>query len=787
MVSGMTDIYAQLQADEYDCRNPQTCEAMMYCNELPSYFCECERGVKISSSIDTLISSPMWFRTPFKSFSEGLLVYWFGSDTIMVEAYPFCSFDSASFVKRVNPYGSYYLSAEEIQLLMGSAGSLFEHVDVRFHMQPVGIDSLGQPLDFSDFEGRVVCFAGAEGAHSACDDGILSLNDYGNIAFADTCVVYRFDVKHDFSRPSYLRYRNQKDMSEQVELYLTYGTCMGDTMDTYVFTDSIHPYFFPLDLLKRAYQEQEPIYIHLKKPESRYLANLYYRPYYRLYEQQVDTVICAGKGFVLPDTTLYETTVFRDTICSPTFKTDTLYARLISLNIADGAVVHRTVNVLPTKLPYLYGMTRLYKYGDYEFTSHREGECDVTTVLHLRPVYTVTEEERDTTLCRGLSLAIGGSELWQNGDIRDTLYSGEYLELMHVVTYHATFTEPALEYDTVRVHADMLPYNYQGARVSSISDTTVFTKLLGQCVRHVQLHVVESDKELRIETAERDTVVCSEQGFMLPDTLLQATTTYVDTAFFADTLARITTWNVTALPVESQRFDTISVDEAELLPKVPLYNQKHAISAVGDTVVIDTLGSCYLYTNLSVLPKYVYTDIDTTVCQGLPITIGDTTFFQNTDYLVYDSLNRWTQNVTRWHLKFKKPKAERVSIEVQADQLPYAYGDSLLTASGTYDFLVHAEGECDRLTRVELVVLSAVENLSQSLVSVEPTIIRAGQQVTLRAAVPVRLTVTNAQGQVMQTGLLSAGKHLLTLPTEGLYVLTLTSEGLTSATKVLVR
>ena len=557
-----SNIYADIITDEVlelDCRNPQTCEEIRDCNELPSYYCDCERGVRVTTGLDTVINEPMWFRTSFTNFTDGFLVYWYGKDTVLVEAYPFCSFDSASITHKVYPNGSYYFSAEEIAALVGGAGSVFEHVDVRIHVGPTGIDSLGNPMQFDEFSGRAACFTGVEGAVSTCDNPLL-LTKYGNIAFDDS-VTYRMDVTTSFWRPGVLRYRNPKDMSEHVELSLTYGECYGDTVDRYVFVDSIRPYFFPLELLNRAYEEQQPIYVHLKKPKTRYLAHLYYRPSYRLYKQELDTTICIGKGLVLPDTTLYESTVFKDTVYGVTFKTDTLYARTIRLNFSEAIRQERTVNVKPNKLPYLYGMTRLYEYGDYEFTSHKEGECDVITTLHLRPVYTVRNHEQDTTLCRGKVMTFGWDRLWQDGELNDTVYSGVYLDTMDITTYKAHFSEAEmeLEYDTIAVHADMLPYNYYGARISSVNDTTVLTRMLGECARQVQLKVIESENALAVVREERDTLICSAEGLALADTLLTETTVYIDTICYADTLVRIDTWNITALPRVDTRKDTIAL------------------------------------------------------------------------------------------------------------------------------------------------------------------------------------------------------------------------------------
>ena len=376
----------------------------------------------------------------------------------------------------------------------------------------------------------------------------------------------------------------------------------------------------------------------------------------------------------------------------------------------------------------------------------------------------------------------------EDGDMLDTIYSGDYLELMDIVTYHAVFADPELEYDTLSVHTDMLPYKYYGTHINSLGDTLVTTRMIDDCQRLVQLHVVESENELRVEDLKRDTTGCILDGLCFGDTILRKKGYYIDTVYSADTLAQIIKWNVKFVDETSEVIDTIALSKTQM-EKPYIYKKKFEIDHLCDTILIDTIGSCMKYIKLNVQPRYIYIDVDTAVCQGKSITIGDTTFYKKTTYNVYNRINKYTEEVTRWHLKFNKPtETVEEQVTIAEGELPYQYGDSLLTEAGVYDLILHEDGECDKILKLTLEVTDALDNTEAVQWAVEPTIIHAGEYITVTVSGQTYFVLTDSQGKKVESRRLDTGRYSIRLIESGLYIATMsTDSGTTTTKKILVK
>lgn len=756
------------------CILPKSCEEIRDCIGAPAYYCDCHAGRSAGYGLDTIISSPLWLKGKFSTFNEGFLAYWFSEDSLLIDAYAFCTSDTSSLSRVIVPDGSMFLSAREVAEKVGGNpnSSILDNLDVHLHIVPLGSSG-----------GRITFFSGAVGAHSYCENPLL-LVPRANYIFKDEKTVYRLNVKKRPSRSTVMRYRNDFDMSERVEMTINYGSCDGEVVARHVFTDSIKPYFLPLDVLMRAYEESLPLYVNFTKPASKYAANIYYRDYYKFVEKTVDTTLCIGKGLQLADTLLTQATQYIDTaFATNRFTTDTIFVTTYNLTMTDVEEKHTTVKIKGRQFPYVYNLKILNSYGDYRFEVHQDGECDYVEILHLEPEYTVSRATRDTTLCEGMIFEMGGKQLSRNGSLRDTTYSGKYLDEQLITTYNVRFTAPELEKDTVSIHADLMPYNYYGTHLTSYGTKTVTIRQKGECTRRVMLTVLENDGKFTLFRAEKDTAGCAVDGIQLSDTLLFASTIYIDTMYVNDTTVRITTWNVRIDEPGQLLNDTIALEDTD----IPYIYNGFRVTSYGEYTIEQQTGECVSQTKLAVLPKYVFIDIDTTICQGQVFELNGKEYRQSA--VAGDTLfvNRYTSQITRWHLTVDEAQVEERDIVLGADELPYRYDDDHeFGEQGVYDVIWADEEGCEHIVRLSLHVSDAVSTLTERT-KIMPSLLQAGETVTFVCDEPSELTLSDATGRVVGRYTLESGKNELLISESGVLVATIKGKQTTTTQKLIVR
>ena len=756
------------------CILPKTCEELRDCINAPSYYCECHNGVNADYGIDTIISGPTWFTASFSSFTEGFLAYWFAEDSVLLEIYAFCASDTASISRVMHKNTSGYITAREVKEKAGTAAAsgLLDNMDLHLFVKP-----------FGNSGGRAACFSGKEGAHSYCDNPLKIVN-YANYIFKDTATVYQLDVRQKPTRSSVMRYRNEYDMTEKVGLTINFGSCDGEIVATHVFTDSVKPYFIPLDVLQRAYEEKQPLFFNFTKPQSKYEANIYYRPSVRFVKDTVDTMICVGMGLELADTLLTETTVYTDTAFNlRSFTTDTVFITTYNLTMTE-AKEEKTLQLKGTQFPYLYNYNRVDNYGDYRFTIKKEGECDHNILLHVTPKYTVTRQTVDTAVCKGINFVMGKQKLTYNGSLRDTTYSGKYLDQQLITTYKVTFTNPELEYDTITIHKDLMPYSYYGNRITSFGTKTVTVKQKDECDRKVQLTVLENDGKLTYFRVDKDTTGCAADGIQFPDTLLFESTVYTDTSYVSDTTVRLTTWHIKMEELDKIIYDTLALEEKDIPYK---YSDACSVYHFGENRFVRKIGACEAVLVLEVVPRYVYVDVDTTICTGQSIEIEGKEITKSMQWADTVASDKFTDRITRWSVEVTPAPVEKKEVEIEPSELPYTFEGKEYTEAGVYDIVTADEDGCEQILRLNLVVGNTAVEYVQATAMMQSTILDAGDEITVICSEKCILTLTDATGREVGIYRLGEGRQTITLEQTGVYVAIMRSSNGNKIQKLLVR
>ena len=233
------------------------------------------------------------------------------------------------------------------------------------------------------------------------------------------------------------------------------------------------------------------------------------------------------------------------------------------------------------------------------------------------------------------------------------------------------------------------------------------------CMEKVLLHVAHN-VEMRYETISE--TLCQGKSFTYNGV------TYTSSTTFADTLQRdadtyiITSVSLTFTAPEAIP-DTLALKQAAL-PYT--YRGQETITTFGDyDLTIRTSGECderyllHVYHDIDTL----YTNIDTTLCEGRIFTYKEVEYTQPAILLDSNWLNMDTWQITAIDIAFTTPDMEYDTIVVKTEELLAGYyyepADTMVYAAGDYFYEILTYNDCTRhLTlTVNEELTSAVDNL----------------------------------------------------------------------------
>lgn len=185
-----------------------------------------------------------------------------------------------------------------------------------------------------------------------------------------------------------------------------------------------------------------------------------------------------------------------------------------------------------------------------------------------------------------------------------------------------------------------------------------------------------------------------------------------------------------------------------------------------------------------VSPLTKYTDrIDTVLCQGMPLQLSDTILTQSTSYTDTLYLSRTDSLLlTTYNLTVTSPITEYDTLSVESDAFPFLYkGQGVVSRYGTFTYLIHSEGECDR--RIQLTVQQLIDTKNNVVLlnaSVQPTLAFVGQEITVYLEKEALLRVYDMVGNLVLEKWHNGGTSSFALAQTGNYILhLLTQEGQT--------
>ncbi len=350
----------------------EDCKECARMQNAPDYYCDCHASGNMYFGIDTIITDTTWLRTSLTEVLEkGVMAYWFSDNGIGIDFYVNCIQIAPYISARVGANKSYGMDSKDIKSKIEEAGlgSVVSRFDAYFRFYPLN----GKP-------GRVIGLEYNTGFHSTCDS---LFQVYYNMVypFSYTDNVYELkpkDMKQDF----FVQWKQEREKGKdtEVDLAITWGDCMGDTVATAHLFDSTKVYFPERHLLDSARTAGQSLYFHF---QSTGLGNLKFVSPVRWMKDTLHYEFCEGMTIELKDTVLRETTVYTDTTW---LKSDTCMLTTYDVTVIPPMSVDTVMYLTKDELPhYFNGWKRLNAFGNYTIIDNSaEGEaCAVIYNLQL--------------------------------------------------------------------------------------------------------------------------------------------------------------------------------------------------------------------------------------------------------------------------------------------------------------------------------------------------------------------------------------------------------------------
>ncbi len=337
----------------------------------PDYYCDCHASGRMYFGIDTIITDTTWLRTPLTEVIEkGVMAYWFSENGIGIDFYVNCIQVAPYISARVGGNRAYGMDSKEIKRKIEEAnlGSIIKNLDAYFRFYPLD----GKP-------GRVIGLEYNQGFHSTCDS---LFQVYYNMLypFSYTDNVYELQPK-DMTKDFFVQWKQEREKGRytEVDLAITWGDCMGDTVAKAHLFDSTKVYFPDRYLLDSASAAGESLYFHF---QSTGFGNLKFVSPVKWLRDSVAYEACEGMPLELKDTVLRETTVYTDTLW---VKLDTCQLTTYDVVFVAPEPIDTVICVKREDLPIRFnGWKRLSDFGNYVIYDNRNEGYECAQEYHLQ-------------------------------------------------------------------------------------------------------------------------------------------------------------------------------------------------------------------------------------------------------------------------------------------------------------------------------------------------------------------------------------------------------------------
>jgi len=356
-----------------------------------------------------------------------------------------------------------------------------------------------------------------------------------------------------------------------------------------------------------------------------------------------------------------------------------------------------TVTICDSELPYNYGDSVLTHAGSYNVHFNTILSCDSLVVLKLNvnPTYAHTDT---VTICDSeFPYTYGDSVLNAGGSYNihfHTILGCDSLVVLKL-NVNPTYTHT----DTVTICDSELPFNYGDSILAHAGNYDIHFNSIHGCDSLIQLILYVNPTYVKTDTL---TICANELPYNYGDSILTQAGDFE--VHFNSIHACDSTVNLTLyVKPTSGSNDTITICDSEFP-----YSYGDSIFNVGGLhqVYYTAVNGCDSVVDLSLYVNPTFTKTDTvTICDTeLPYTYGDSILTADGSYNIHFASVKGCDSLIVLRLYVKPSFTDEDTITICDSELPYTYGDSVLNAGGSYDIHYTAINGCDSVIVLMLYV-----------------------------------------------------------------------------------
>ncbi|MBO7501823.1 MAG: hypothetical protein J6T32_01250 [Paludibacteraceae bacterium] len=427
-----TSLSAQTLGEARHAEAAKRCEDLITELNYPYFYCECHNTAQdFEFGLDMNISDTTWFKATTAQLRQGLSAYWFATSSVTIEVYALCSSTMPTLVLTVGANQMHEKDADEINKRIGEMGataeSILSNLTPRIRVYP----------NKEGGSGRVICYPYNQGPHSTCDNPLRVIPGMTYVS-SNTEDVYCLEDIQKYSDNMFIHWK-EKDNSP-CQLYVTSDSCNGPLLANTTLSDSTKVFAPGAEFMQSARQDNKALFFHFSHAEGKTGRITFYRSAIFVNDSVKET-LCQGRGIVLKDTVLRQTTLYTDTTW---MKRDTMLVTSYDLLITPPVQLTDTIAITSKQLPYPYRNTQLLNnFGDYLVHVHTPNACDEDYQVHVdhRIIYPTTEQEE--SLCIGKTYKTSdGQIISRDTTIVDSIWRDIDTCAITSLTLHFTQLEP---------------------------------------------------------------------------------------------------------------------------------------------------------------------------------------------------------------------------------------------------------------------------------------------------------------------------------------------------------
>ncbi len=468
------------------------CEDLIKELNYPYFYCDCHNTARdFEFGLDMAISDTTWFKATTAQLRQGISAYWFATSSVTMEVYALCSSTVPTIVLTVGPNQMHEKDADEINRKISEMGSTAEqalnNITPRIRVYPSRVGG----------EGRVICYPYNQGPNSTCEDPLQIFAGMTYVSSNEEDVYYMSNV-HNYTDSMFIHWK-EKDNSPCL-LSITSDSCNGPLLMQAVLSDSTKVFFPDKNILSAARQNKDTLFFHFSHAAGK-TGRITFRRAATFVTDTIEETFCQGRGIVLKDTTLRQTTLYSDTTW---VVKDTLLVTLYNLHITPPEQYRDTISITSKQLPYPYRNTQLLNtFGDYLVQVRLPNQCDEDYQVHVnhRIVYSIAEKEE--SICLGKTyLATDGQVFARDTAIVDSIWRDQ--DTCAVTSLTLRFIEPELEDTVVYLNSEQLKTFYFLGKPSyrQFGSHDIVYERKNACTRYIHLTINEVELPTDILEAE---------------------------------------------------------------------------------------------------------------------------------------------------------------------------------------------------------------------------------------------------------------------------------------------